>query len=148
MFKRYHVLVIPHDGQRYNTVGDYYSPYKDTLELRISDLGNTDYEFLVLMHELVEAYLCYRDGISDTQITSFDVTYGGDKDEPGDSPDAPYHRQHVLASSIEYHVASALGVNWNSYAKAIKRVSASGQGPDPEQEMEPMSDSSTSGTVS
>ena len=148
MFTRYHALVIPHDAQRYNTVGDYYSPYKDTLELRISDLKNTDYEFLVLIHELVEAYLCYRDGISDAQITSYDIAHASEDGEPGDNLDAPYHNQHVLASSIEYQTASALGVNWSAYSIAIDHLSEAGQGPDPEQEMEPMSDGSTSGTVS
>ena len=142
MYSRYHAFVIPHSAQRYNTVGDYYSPYPSSLELRISDLENTDYEFLVLIHELVEAYLCAKRGISEPEITAFDMAFRG-AGGPGNRLDAPYHKEHVFAENIERQIAAEMGVDWETYSVAVDAICEAGKGPDPEQETEPMSASDT-----
>jgi hypothetical protein len=143
MLSRYHALVIPHSAQRYNTVGDYYYPYIGTLEVRISDLKNTDYEFLVLIHELIEAHLCASRGISESEITLFDLAHP-EVDEPGDLSDAPYHAEHTFATHIEHEIAKELKIDWDAYDDAVLACCEAGQGPDPEQGLEQFLDASSS----
>ncbi len=46
-------------------VQPYYDDGKGTWQFRVSDVRNADYEFLVLLHELIEWYFCYRAGVSE-----------------------------------------------------------------------------------
>src|SRR5690349_1815329 len=103
--------VIPHAGQRYDTVGDWRWRGK-TLEIRVSrEVGatNPDFVTLVFVHEAIEAILCRRDGITAAQVDAFDMSYKG-TGEPGDDQAAPYHRAHQTAERIEHQLAAALGV--------------------------------------
>ena len=124
MLNRYNIAVIPHSAQRYNTVGDYYTAHSDLVKVRISELQNADYEFLIMIHELVESYLCAKRGISEAQIDTFDVEHS-ELDEPGLSEDAPYHKEHMFATSIEQFIAHELGVDWTHYEEALQRISES-----------------------
>jgi hypothetical protein len=112
-------------------VGDYYLGAGEVLKVRISDLGNADYEFLVLIHELIEAYLCAKHGISEAQITAFDTEHP-ELPEPGASPDAPYHQEHEIAGKIEMLLADYLGVDWVKYSDTIDTLTSAPQGPEPE----------------
>jgi hypothetical protein len=47
--------------QRYQTVGDWLY-VDDGVEVRATWLDNDDYTFLILIHELIEWYLCTRKG--------------------------------------------------------------------------------------
>jgi hypothetical protein len=127
--------IIPHADQRYDTVGDwlfkklYSSEY---LTITVSDMNNPDYEFLVGIHELIEAYLCQKRGIKEEDVTAFDKQFepyflkdennkvgGVDISEPGDDPKAPYYVEHQFATKIEMLVAEELGVDWEKYDKTI-----------------------------
>jgi hypothetical protein len=92
----------------------------------VSDIGDKDYEFLVLIHEMVEQHLCERDGVTEAQVDKFDKTFeaAGLPGEPGDNPGAPYYRQHQVASRIEKHVAVELGVSWDAYNARLDEVAA------------------------
>jgi hypothetical protein len=142
MLSRYRAAVIPHAAQRYNTVGDYYYPHSDELQVRISDLKNTDYEFLILIHELVEAYLCQKRGIPEPEIAAWDIEHPALVD-PGASVEAPYHKEHMFATSIEHQISKELEVDWDKYDEAINSLCEVGQGPDPEQGLEQPSDVSS-----
>lgn len=92
--------------------------------IHVSDMGNEDYALLVAIHELIEAHLCTKRGISEESVTDFDLEYEGrrregDNSEPGDDSRAPYHREHVFATIIERAVAAELEVDWEEYEKAI-----------------------------
>ena len=124
---------IPHAEQRYPTVGDYFYPVTQSdhtppyMEVKISELGNEDFEFCVAIHELIEAHLCRRRGISEDSITRFDRAYEaarqlGDYSEPGDSPEAPYQREHRFATTIERLLADELGLDWLEYESTINRL--------------------------
>lgn len=126
--------VIPHKWQRYDTVGDYTFknatsvPGLKFLDIKISDMDNEDYEFLVTIHELVEAYLTHKRGISEAAITKFDMAYEEargpeDYSEPGDSPEAPYYKEHQEATSVERAVAEMLGIDWDVYGEAVNKLS-------------------------
>ena len=109
------VKTLPHDKQRYNTCGDYW--FNDGLiHIRVSDMKNEDYAFLVAIHEQIEAYLTQKRGIDEKEITLFDTSYQGEG-EPGDAKDAPYRKEHFFATTIERLIAAELNVDWNEYEK-------------------------------
>lgn len=121
------IQTIPHAQQNYETVGDYFSD-GDDMHIKVSEMGNRDFEFLVAIHELVEAYLCQKRGITDEEITTFDIEFEakrkpGDLSEPGDSRDAPYQNEHNLATAVERMMCAALGVSWQDYEQAVLRLS-------------------------
>lgn len=116
------IKTIPHEEHRYDTSGDWWftNRPKTRVEIRVSDFGNPDHEFLLALHELVEMWLCRRRGISQRAVDRFDVAYEkkrreGDETEPGDDPQAPYYREHQFACGIERLMAAELGVNWQEY---------------------------------
>lgn len=122
------ISTIDHVAQRYPTVGDwdFRNPTnrKEELHVRVSAMGNEDFEFLVGLHEVVEAYLCHKRGITDEQVTDFDTRYEatrppGDNSEPGNYPEAPYHHEHVFASAVEKAVAREMGIDWDEYSATV-----------------------------
>ena len=120
-------LSIPHKGQRYPTVGDYNEAHGQVL-FTVSEVGNEDYESLVLIHELVEYLLIKKHGIRVADIDAFDIEFEARRDrgevtgEPGDAPDAPYRLEHRFAENIERQLALALGVDWYEYEQALERL--------------------------
>jgi hypothetical protein len=90
-------------------------------------MSDPRYETLVATHELIEAILCRQAGISERAVDAFDKHYKAhrkddDMSEPGDSPAAPYHRQHVAATKIERELAALLGVDWDTYGKEVESL--------------------------
>ena len=118
---------IPHADQNYETIGDYWSD-ETGMHIRISEMGDWRFEMLVAVHELVEAALCKVRGITDGEITAFDVEFEekrkpGDISEPGDSRDAPYASEHNFATAVERMMCAAMGVAWQDYEQAVLRLS-------------------------
>lgn len=123
----YEIHTIQHGEQRYNTAGDWYDvikmtvvPHKTVLTVSVSDLGDERYEFLVALHELVEAFLCKQRGITVDSVDNFDISCPDN--EPGNMPDAPYHREHQFATRVERMVAEELGVDWVTYEARLDEV--------------------------
>ncbi len=114
------INTIPHDQQRYPTVGDWEWD-GDKLTILVSDMRNWRYEMLVAFHEIAEALICKHRGISEESVTEFDMQYEksrklDDNDsEPGDSLNAPYYQEHQFATCVERLLARELGVDWNTY---------------------------------
>lgn len=113
---------VPHNKQRYPTAGDYFKKSGD-LQIRVSKM-NANHEFLVVLHEFIEWYLIEQEGITIDEIDKFDIEFEkkrkkGNRDEPGDSKDAPYHKQHRFATMIEQQLASYLDVDWDKYDKYV-----------------------------
>lgn len=111
---------IPHSAQRYDTIGDWLFDEEGNMHITVSDMGNRNYEFLIGIHEAIEAWLCRENGVSDEEVTAFDIEFEknrveGNKDEPGDDPDAPYRSCHFFATSIERLLSQMLNVDWNKY---------------------------------
>lgn len=138
MINEIETLVIAPVNQRYHTVGDYWysgtpmesverpGPY-EKLSVRISSMKNEDYEFLVLIHELIEAHLTRKRGIPEPVIKEFDEEFEknrlpGNTDEPGDSPLAPYRREHQFATLVEKFLAKELEVDWDEYSKTVEAL--------------------------
>ena len=126
---RIQARTIKHSQQRFPTVGDYWNNgYVD--KFRISDLDNWRMEVLVLIHEMVEYYICLHRGIEEPDILEFDKNFEeereqglhGPEDEPGHDIHAPYHKEHVFAEKIEKLLAEELGVNWEEYDKKVNAL--------------------------
>ena len=111
------IQTIPHENQRYETIGDW-QKVDDTLIVNVSELPDARYEFLIGLHEMVEAYLCLSRGVTEKQVDEFDLAFQGDG-EPGDASDSPYRKEHFHATNIERLVAEQLGVDWEKYETAI-----------------------------
>jgi hypothetical protein len=79
-------------------------------------ISNRRYEFLLALHELVEALLCKEARVSQVAVDAFDAGYEkrgqpGDDSEPGAAAGAPYPREHVIAWVIERLAADLLKVD-------------------------------------
>lgn len=126
---KWNIVTIPNSKQRYPTVGDYFDE-KDTTNVFISDMKNEDYEFLVALHEMIECYLTKKRGISEQDITEFDMQFEREReeglheleDEPGFAVDAPYLKEHAFATLIERQVADELGIDWEDYERTISNL--------------------------
>lgn len=121
------IETIRHEDQRYITVGDWFFEKDGTLRIKVSDMKNWKYEFLVAYHELIEVMLCKDRKISQKSVDSFDINFEkereqgkhGLEDEPGDDPKAPYRKEHFFATNIERLTADELGVNWEKYNDTV-----------------------------
>lgn len=107
---------------RYNTAGDWGYEVQEVGD-RIVLTAESDpslaqhYQFLVLIHELIEAYLCMNDNITPEMVDKFDMSC--DLPDTGEDPRAPYHRQHIMASLVERTVCMLLGLDWYQYELAL-----------------------------
>lgn len=116
--------VIPHQLQRYDTCGDYmYDASEGRLQIRVSATDDWCEAMTVAVHELVEALLVIQRGIPIAQIDAFDQQFGGDRDEPGEHPDAPYYDEHLVATVVERLVAHELGLHWPTYEDHLYELS-------------------------
>jgi hypothetical protein len=120
------ILTIPYAEQRYPTCGDYWHDIHGT-HYRINDMGNEDYEFLVSIHEQIEQHLTKRRGLTEPEIMAFDVMWEKEREagqheeneEPGHDTRAPYHKEHVLAETIERLLAVEMGISWPKYEFSV-----------------------------
>ena len=122
---RMHIETIPHETQRYPTVGDYWLDDTGVEQIRVSEMMDWRYEVLVAVHELVEMALARHRGIAEEAITEFDVKFEQDKEkglvagEAGDNVNAPYRKEHFFATNLERLLAGELDVNWFEYDRYV-----------------------------
>ncbi|USN88743.1 MAG: hypothetical protein H6780_04625 [Candidatus Nomurabacteria bacterium] len=118
------IKTIPHEHQRYNTVGDYQTDEGGKTTILVSDMGNDSWSLAIGLHELIESHLCKLAGISDEVIDKFDQWFDENREddwpeEPGDHPFCPYYKQHQFASLIERQFIHEVGENWQDYDGTI-----------------------------
>lgn len=120
------IFSIPHKFQAYPTCGNWQFTNNRVPVIFVSKEMGDDSAMLVAIHELVEVFLCQKAGITEQQVDDFDIAYeknriGGD-DEPGDDPDAPYQRQHNIATGIERLLCAEIGMTWDAHAKNVEKL--------------------------
>lgn len=88
----------------------YFCPDTGDLHIKVAgaDVWDEEKLFLIALHELSEARLCYRAGVTQGAVDAFDATFEG-HGEPGDDIAAPYRVQHRQAMIIEHLMALFLG---------------------------------------
>jgi hypothetical protein len=121
------IETIPHKEQQYETCGNYWTDSDGTIQIRVSDMGNNIYEKLVAIHEVVECILTDYKGITEKEITDFDVEFennrkDGDVSEPGFSKYAPYKNEHAIATAVELMMCAHMGISWQDYEKSINSL--------------------------
>jgi hypothetical protein len=108
---------------RYPTVGDYVKKGR-VIHVFVAKSENPDHEFLVALHEVVEAWLTQRRGISWKEVDKFDILFEKNRTpssgEPGDDPGSPYFKEHQFATRIERMVCQELGISWDEYDSEIE----------------------------
>jgi hypothetical protein len=127
---KFKVEVIPHQNQNYDTVGNYQLLADGTWWITVSDLGDPKYNFLVALHEVTELYLTQFADIKEEDITNYDLYYEAAREqglvdinsEPGFSTNAPYRRQHTIATAIEMMLAAELEVDWLEYDRKVNNL--------------------------
>ncbi len=117
--------VIPHRKERYNTPDDYYKKGNKAI-FKISKFKDKDYEFLMLVHALVEWYLTEKRGISEKIISRFDREHLK-LDDPGRNKKAPYRKEHMFAEKIEKIISKELGADWKNYCENFREILAKGR---------------------
>lgn len=121
---------IPHNEQRYRTVGDYWDDEDGIQQVRVSEMPDWRWEFLIGVHELIEKALTAHRHIDEKLISEFDIDFENRRDngsafgEPGDAPDSPYRREHYFATNIERLLAAELGVDWFEYEQHCDSLGA------------------------
>ena len=111
------VEFIPRDAMRCDSAGDYFEE-GDTIRFIVAQSGNDEWDWLVLLHEMVEYVLVKKAGIPIAEIDAFDMAFQGDG-EPGDDPSAPYRHAHSIATGVERIIAGSLGIDWKPYDEAV-----------------------------
>jgi hypothetical protein len=114
------IKTILHKEQRYNTLGDWWFNEQGDLEIRVSNMNNWQWEFIIALHELCEVVLCKIRGISTKKVDDFDMEFERNRkpdneDEPGDNPNAPYYKEHFFATNIEKMMAHEMGLDWRGW---------------------------------
>lgn len=114
------INTIHHLHQRYDTCGDWQiteGAFGPEISITVSDTGDEREAFLLAVHELIEAGLCYFAGVTSQQVDDFDMNWEPHDEisEPGDDEMAPYYHQHHFAEDIEMQVSEALNINWEEY---------------------------------
>ena len=127
-----HIKTIPHKEHRYPTFGDYWRSADGKQEMRISEMGNDDYAFLIAIHELIEWYLTEKRGVKEEDIKAFDEMFEKERlqglhdeqKESGFDPRAPYVKEHTFATGIEKQLAKELGVEYDAYNSELNSLFA------------------------
>jgi hypothetical protein len=121
---RIEIKAIEPGAIRYSTCGDWQWLPDGSLVVSVPDYGGqNDSAFLVALHEMVEAWLCRRDNISEKDVSIWDMC-NPDLDEPGDDPNAPYFRQHKVAMDIEKKVCNAMHKDWREHEMWVQNAAA------------------------
>ena len=117
------VHVVPHNEQRYETVGDWEPgdpargvPHRIT----VSETGDRTTNVACALHELVEFWLCTLRAIPEDIVSDFDKEYDGE--EPGADPDAPYYEEHMTATALEHAFIVACDLSIAEYNRNFDNV--------------------------
>lgn len=117
--------IVQRDQHRPEVDGvDWFWDESGNLVVKVSPIGDWRDEFLLMVHEIIEAGICKHLGVSQQAVDAFDKAYDdAHPDEPdlnaGDDPLAPYDRAHTMATACERAIAFALDVQWGEYDKRL-----------------------------
>jgi len=120
---------VPHNKQRYDTVGDWFWKGQ-TLHIKVSRLRSWTSSFYVAIHEFFEAMWCKYWNVKQAAVDKFDMEYEknrkeGDNSESGDDPAAPYYWGHQGGSVIEKIASLWLenyGDKWRRYDAEVRNL--------------------------
>lgn len=111
-------------------VGDWHYSVASVAALVSLAIRDPDSQLAIGIHELIEAWMCRKVGITDEAVCEFDETYEAERaegkhsedEEPGDDPRCPYREQHAAATFVERAVCAAIGLPWKIHCQILNRV--------------------------
>lgn len=117
------IEVVKQEEQRYKTLGDWQFSGEDDrdLSIRVSDTGYIWYNYLLIIHELIEAIICQLTGVKQEVVDKWDIDHP-DADEPGDLPGCPYKSAHKYAEYIEFSLCTMLEIKWYYYMQRLEEM--------------------------
>jgi hypothetical protein len=119
------VRVVPYSEMRYATSGDWQVGHDGALVVTVADLGDERFNLLVAAHEVTEALLARRAGVTEQQVDEWDLAHL-DAEEPGEVAGCPYFTQHARASEVERLLAELMGVDWDAYSASFESLGEEG----------------------
>lgn len=118
---------VPREKIRCDQAGDW-AYAKDVISVSVPDDMRPDHQLCLGIHELIEAYLCQKNKITDEQVCAHDTMFEEERkngkwkdEEPGDDPRSPYRAEHELASYVENCVGVALHISKKAYERDINK---------------------------
>jgi hypothetical protein len=113
------IKTIPHDEQKYATLGDYWMDPNGDIQVRVSFIGHEIYENAIILHEMTEITLMLARNIPLEESTRFDLEFeaNGSPGEPGDDLHCPYYREHQTATLVERQFIHENGLDWKEYER-------------------------------
>lgn len=112
---------IPQNRMRYKDAGDWFDS-KDGWEIRVPELMNMDYEFMIFIHEAIERYLVHKIGMSVDYVDGWIKREIIDKNDYGSgamNKGMPHRSCHIFATQIEKQICRKLGISWRKYSKDV-----------------------------
>lgn len=122
-FRQINIQIIPKGCMRpqyAESWGDYWVDERGILQVRVVEFEDLDRSLRVAIHEVLEAWRCYRDGITLESIEQWDADHA-DHDDPGSLPDAPYHEHHMASIAVEMVMCAQDGDTWKDYDNATPK---------------------------
>jgi len=118
------IETIPHYDQRYDTCGDWQFNAEGNLHIKVSEMGDWRFNFLIARHELDEAMLCKLHNITQEQVDEYDNKHPNEagSDDFSDNFDALYYNQHCDALAAEWIMSRLLYVDWKEYTKKLEKL--------------------------
>jgi hypothetical protein len=96
---------------------DYWKDESGVLQVRIAKFENPDFAFYWALHEVMEAWRCFRDGVSLESIEKWDAANIADED-PGALPGSPYRKQHLQSMTVQHLLCEQDGYVYEEYMDA------------------------------
>jgi len=118
------IEAFPPGQMRYKTAGDWYY-IGNILHVNVVKMEDGRHEFLLAVHEFVEAMLCRFRVIDQKLVDKWDSEHPdgeGIYPESGDIPGCPYRRDHRIAMIIEQQLAHELGIDWFAYEEKLDQL--------------------------
>jgi len=106
------IKIVPHQEYQYSTLVRRFEAEGGRWVIEVCELGDARYEFLVIVHELVEWFLSRLKGVERRGVEA----NGGDS-----GMKVNYYWEHVFATLVERMVALQLDVDWKEYCEKLKR---------------------------
>ena len=110
---------IPQKEMRYRDAGDWFDTKKGW-QIRVPELMNIDYEFMIFIHESIERYLVHKMGLSVTYVDKWIAENLKDDYKQGAmTKGSPHRKYHIFATQIEKQICAHLGISWMKYCKEV-----------------------------
>ena len=119
----------------YPDIGDYQCNADNSPAfIGAADTGNDISNAGILLHEIIESLLVWLHGVKEEDISAFDRKWFAEEkngvkhieEAPGDSPAAPYHTFHLVATRFEREFIEQAGMMWQQHEENCEGIYKNG----------------------